>query len=120
MHYYAKSGRQVPILQSSVHAVHHQQDPPLGLDHSLHELPQPHLDLILTDVPSDQLVGVYLIGLREDLFLMLLEPLAGLVGEFEDVEVVDDLVLARRDGLLGRFGLVEDLAFALFAAFLLA
>lgn len=52
---------------------------------------------------------------------MFLEPLSGLVGEFEDVEVVDDLVLARRDEFLGGFGFLEDLAFALlFLPFLLA
>lgn len=116
----AKSAGQITILQSSIHAVHHQQNPPLGLDHPLHKLPQPHLDLVLTDVSSDQLVGVYLIGLGKDLFLMLLEPLSGLVGQLEDVEVMDDLILAWRDGLLRGFGFVEDFAFALFCAFLLA
>lgn len=59
----AGSPRQIPILQPSIHTVHHQQDPSLWLNHSLHELPQTHLDLILADVAGDQLVRVYLISL---------------------------------------------------------
>ena len=96
----AKSAGQVSILQPGIHAVHHQQNPSLGLDHPLHELPQTHLDLILTDVSSDQLVGVYLISLGKDLLLMPLEPLPGLIGQLEKVEVMEDLIFARRDRLL--------------------
>lgn len=45
---------------------------------------------------------------------MLLEPLPDLVGEFEDVEVMDDFVFTRRYGFLGGFGFLKDLGFALF------
>lgn len=49
--------RQIPVFKAGVNSIHHQQDPSLGLDHSLDELPQPHFYLTLADVASYQLVA---------------------------------------------------------------
>lgn len=102
MQVYEVSLRQVPIFEAGVNSIHHQQDPSLGLDHSLDELPQPHFYLTLAYVACYQLVAKDLLRLDQNFFFVFLEPFTSLIAHLHYIEVVDDVLFCGRFVFFGR------------------